>query len=103
MLREGLQETEARVVIEKALVKDSLDEALAADCRSLLEQMVDIRFKKGPQGKDQRDPFAFEGGHAGSTFGRPAHTWGVADYPEWMALTARLFDLAGKVQQIQQR
>ena len=102
MLREGLQETEARVVIEKALVKDSLDETLASDCRALLERMIDIRFKKGPQREDQRDPFAFEGGHAGSTFGRPAHTWGAADYPEWMALTARLFELASKVQQAEQ-
>ncbi len=97
MLREGLQETEARIQIEKALVNGDVSGDLAETCRSLLQEMIDIRFQKKADGGGD-GAYGFSGGHAGSTLGAPSHTWGVAPYPTWIELTARLFDLAGQVQ-----
>ena len=87
MLREGLQETEARVVIERALLGGTLDDDLAGRCRAFLAQMIDVRFKGGK----------FTGGHAGSSLGAPGHMWGTLEYPAWQEATARLFNLTGEV------
>ncbi len=97
MLREGLQETEARAQIEKALMNGDVAGEFAATCRAFLQQTIDIRFQKKADAAG-KDPYGFTGGHAGSTLGAPSHTWGFAPYPRWIELTGRLYDLAGQVQ-----
>ena len=87
MLREGLQECEARIVIEKAVVGKKVTGDLARRSRALLEEMVSVRFQSGK----------FRGGHAGGNLGRADRMWGVAPYPRWQDATAKLFDLAGEV------
>ncbi len=86
MLREGLQEAEARVVVERALVGGGLEKALVEEARELLTVMFNNRFRDG----------GFSSG-AYQMLGRPEHMWGVAPYPEWMHLTSRLYDLAARV------
>ena len=85
MLREGIQECEARIALEMALVEGSIDAALAQRCSELIAERIRVRRRDG----------AFGGvGHG------PEETisrlWGVA--PDWQELTARLFELAGRVQ-----
>ncbi len=87
MLREGLQEMEARAVVERALVEDTLDEKTAEEARELLTEMFLRRFRNG----------IFTGGHAGNTLGRADHMWGFAPYPDWMNLNARLFEMAAGI------
>ncbi len=87
MLREGLQETEARVVVERALVEGDLPPALAEEARALLTEMFRHRWKTwtnlGYATAKVRTSISF--------------LWGVAPYPEWMRLTARLYNMAGRV------
>jgi len=88
MLREGLQEAEARVALERAVVVGAVTGEPAERCKGLLKEMFAVRYKGGE----------FAGGHAGSSLGAPNHMWGVHDYPEWLDFASRLFDLAGQVQ-----
>jgi hypothetical protein len=91
MFREGLQEAEARLVIEKALVAGRVEGPVADAARAELEKQIDIRFRQGE----------FKGGHAGGNLGKPERMWGFAPYPEWQANTLRLFEQAAAVAQSQ--
>ncbi len=74
-LREGLQEAEARIFIEKALAAGKLDGALARKCRALLDRRVTLcRIKH-----EDRSPTRF-------TFGRG-----------WRERSAGLYRLAAEV------
>jgi len=85
MLREGMQECEARIAIEKALVARRLPADLAAECAALLAERIRAREKDGH--------FTASHGAKPSTLG--ARLWGVAK--DWRELTGRLFELAGRV------
>ncbi len=89
MLREGLQETEARVVVERALVEGFLPEALAEEARALLAEMYQHRWRTWTN-----QGFATRNVRTSNSF-----LWGVAPYPEWIHLTARLYDMAARVEQ----
>ncbi len=84
MLREGFQETEARITIEKALVGNKIGGALAENCRSLLAERMKVLWLNGK-------------------FARSNNQWqrgGMHDYQvaeDWQDSAARLFDLAGEV------
>jgi hypothetical protein len=88
MLREGVQEAEARIVIAGALAREDAEETLGADlakrCRDLLDQRRAARGGFGPA----------RGGAP-----RPA----ARDLPEaqvscdWLGLTAGLYAAAGEV------
>jgi hypothetical protein len=84
MLREGMQECEARIAIEKALVAEELPADLAARCVALLTERIKAREKDGE----------FNPSHGARPKGLDARLWGVA--PNWWELTRRLFDLAGR-------
>jgi hypothetical protein len=90
MLREGFQETEARVAIEKALVGGALDDALAAECRDLLVERMNVMWKNGRFAESNSQ--WQKGGW---------HDYGMA--PDWQTSTARLFRLAGAVARSQGR
>ncbi len=92
-VREGLQDTEARLVVERALAEDALPESLAEEARALLMEMMEVRY-----GGRTDEGYAFSGGHAGSTLGRPGHTWRMAEYPRWQEMLVELFALADRVQ-----
>ncbi len=82
MLRQGLQEAEARVVIERALAGGGLDDALADEARELLTVLYNIRFREGRfSGRGN-----LSSGHLGA-----------AEYPRWIELTSRLYDMAGRL------
>jgi hypothetical protein len=85
MLREGMQELEARIVIERALMDGRLSGALEQRCRQHLRRRLQVREKN----------FTFKGGHPGNTLGTESRLWGVG--PDWQDLTAELFNLAGQV------
>ena len=87
MLREGIQECEARITIEKALVANSLPGPLAEECRGLLLERIRARLKDGRvEVRWPKDP------------ARPPEPtdvlWGLP--PDWQDSTARLFELAGR-------
>jgi len=85
MMREGVQECEARILIEKALRSDRIGGALADACAALLDERLKARLKSG----------RFVDGHGSKVKDLTSRLWGVA--PNWHDLTARLFDLAAKV------
>ncbi|MHC4562898.1 MAG: glycoside hydrolase domain-containing protein [Planctomycetota bacterium] len=85
MLREGMQECEARIAIEKALQAGRLGGGLEQRCRQLLRRRLQVREKNA----------TFKGGHSGNTLGTEDRLWGVA--PNWQDMTAELFNLAGQV------
>jgi len=86
MLREGLQECQARVFIEKALRSGKLPPELADRCVALLKERLLVRVKNGAfeQYGYRKDPNDYQ-----------HRLWGVAD--DWQGLTARLFDVAADV------
>ena len=84
MLREGLQECEARITIEKALVAGTVKGDIAKQCREFLAARLRIR----------ENDWKFKGGHPGNTLGAEDRLWGVAT--NWQDNTARLFELAAK-------
>jgi len=88
MLREGIQECEARIAIEKALARGGVPPDLERRCRDLLTERIEVRFKEGTWGDV---PYQAPNPE------REVYTrlWGIA--PNWQDLTARLFDLAGEV------
>ncbi len=90
MLREGMQETEARTLIEKALVGERITGRLADECKALLAERIQALTKHGK----------FNPGHgeAGQTL--TTRLWGVPD--DWQGSALRLFNLAGAVTQAAQ-
>ncbi len=78
MLREGLQETEARVQVERALAEGRLDGALEEEAKELLTTLFNIRYWHDREG-------------------RFSTIWGVAEYPRWIDLTSQLYDMAARV------
>ena len=89
MLREGLQETEARVFLERALREGSLDESLAAEVRGLLTELYNIRYHGGS--------YNHGGPHVSTRRGANFVLFGRADYPQWIDLTSKLYDTAARV------
>ena len=87
MLREGLQECEARIVIEKALLQRTIAPSLEKRCRDLLRQRLAIRERNA----------TFKGGSAGNVLGSKDRLWGISE--NWPDSTAQLFNLAGQVNQ----
>ncbi len=85
MLREGLQECEARIAIEKALVAGDLGDDLARRCTDLLKERVRIRTKDGAFAQ-----YGYREDHSDYMH----RIWGVA--PDWQDLAERLFNLAGE-------
>ena len=84
MLREGLQECEARIALEKALAAGAVPEDMSAAARALLAERIKVRTKGG----------TVIGGHTGNKLAAEKHLWGVA--PDWQDSAAKLFDMAGK-------
>ena len=84
MLREGIQEHQARFAIEKALIEEAVEGETAASARAFLEKQVEIRFQGGE----------FKGGHAGGNLGKPKRMWAFAPYPAWQTNALRLFEHA---------
>jgi len=84
MLREGMQETEARVAIEKALAAGALPADLADRCRAHLLERMKVQWKDGQFARSNSQ--WQKGGW---------HDYGIAE--NWQDSTARLFDLAGQV------
>ena len=88
MLREGMQETEARIVIEKALEAGNLPAELAEECRTHLLERAKIKWKEGEFARSNAQ--WQKGGW---------HDYGIPE--NWRESSARLFDLAGKVAALQ--
>jgi hypothetical protein len=86
MLREGLQECEARIGIEQALAGGKVKGDLERRCRDLLRRRLKTREADG----------RFKGGHAGDTIGAAENRWGVP--PDWRASALELFNLAAECQ-----
>ena len=89
MLLEGLQETEARIVLEKALKRDRLPDSLRQECEALLEHRTAVRTRSGD---------VILGRYRGG--GNTEHEiytrlWAVA--PNWQNDTLALFELAVRV------
>jgi hypothetical protein len=87
MLREGLQECEARITIERALLghPDALEEPLRRECVDFLGRRIKVISRSGR--------WEFYGGLG---YGQSNTHWGVAE--DWRAMTATLFQLAARVQ-----
>lgn len=84
MLREGLQETEARIEIEKAIAGKQLPAELASACSALLIERMNTIWIGGQFARSNAQ--WQKGGW---------HEYRVAE--DWQASTARLFEMAGKV------
>jgi len=85
MLREGMQELEARITIERALLGGRINGALAENCRALLIKRARTRWKGG----------RFIAGQGHSYRSQEERHWGVS--PDWQEDVAALFELAGEV------
>jgi len=83
MLREGLQECEARIVLERALIENKVQGRLAQECRALLLARIKARYKDA----------GFNPSHGATPTRLGARLWGVPE--NWQELTAHLFNLAG--------
>jgi glycosyl hydrolase family 123 len=86
MLREGLQELEARIVLEKGIMSQKLPEALDRKVRTFMKEYIRHLYVNK----------TFQGGHYGSTLGKKGHFFGVAE--DWQGSTATMFQLAGELQ-----
>lgn len=84
MLREGMQECEARIAIEQALASGRIGSALEKRCRDLLRRRLKIREANGK----------FRGGHAGDTLGAEENRWTVP--ADWQASALELYNLAAE-------
>lgn len=85
MLREGIQEAEARIRVEQALLEGTLPGELAERCTELLKERHRARMRDG----------VFSHSHAAHDDPFVSRIWGVD--PEWQQLSARLFELAAEV------
>ena len=87
MLREGIQEVEARVFMEKLLAAEKVPEPLAAECREFLMERMSVLWLDGK-------------------FANSNSQWqkgGMHDYrvpDDWQGSAARLFELAGAVARV---
>jgi len=104
MLREGAQETEARLVIERALVAKKVSAKMEKQCLALLNERIRWQEKAGTRGRSRKD----KRGKAMIKRLSPADRalvgeesdralWGHAPAPLWQDMTTRLFELAGKL------
>lgn len=84
MLREGLQECEARIVIEKALQADRISDKLATDCKQLLASRLKTRLRAGD----------FVDSHGANIQKVDDRLWGLPE--DWQASTRLLYTLAGR-------
>lgn len=87
MFVEGQQENQARVDIEKALLAGNLPDDLAAECSAFLVRRNDVR-SRGGQVFDKPETY-IQMGYDACLYGYPS---------DWRETTARLYDLAGRVQ-----
>lgn len=85
MLREGMQECEARIAIEQALEDGKLKGKSATAARTLLSARLKARENGG----------AFQGGHVGDVLGGRDHLWGIGS--EWRQSSKLLFEIAGEI------
>ncbi len=85
-LREGLQELEARIVLEKALNEKTITGKLETEVKAFLQSYCKALYDNGK----------FEGGHYGGTLGAEDHLFKVAK--DWQKMTTKLFELAGQIQ-----
>lgn len=85
MLREGLQECEARIVIEQALVAGKLGPQLAERCTALLKDRLRARLKDGR---------FHQYGYKEDTEDYQHRIWGLP--VDWQASTEALFTLAAE-------
>jgi sialidase-1 len=85
MLREGQQETEARIVLEKAVAGSGLPADLKERCTALLTRRREA-LRRGGQ---------FNRSHAEQGQTETSRLWGVPD--DWQDSALELFDLAGRV------
>ena len=86
MLLEGLQEAEARIVLERALASGRLDEDMSARVERMLVRRMAFRTREGA---------ILEGGAFGqreNPVGNYGLLWGVA--PDWRSEALELFELA---------
>ena len=85
MLREGLQECEARIVIEQAIVDGRLKGEARNEAVALLAERLHIREQGGK----------FKGGHVGDVLGGSEFLWGIAQ--DWQESATKLFNIAGDI------
>jgi len=86
IFREGLQELEARIELEYALMKKTLPAKLEAQVKNFMKQYIKNLYQNGK----------FEGGHYGGNLGMPNHLFGINK--NWQANTTKLYNLAGQAQ-----
>jgi Glycoside hydrolase 123 N-terminal domain/Glycoside hydrolase 123, catalytic domain len=86
MLREGLQELEARIVVEKGIMSKQLPKDLDAKVRDFMKDYI----------KNLYGNKTFRGGHYSGTLGKENHLYKVAR--DWQRSTATMFQLAGQMQ-----
>jgi glycosyl hydrolase family 123 len=92
MLLEGLQETEARIALEKALRRDDLAPELREEIGSLLARRIEFRTRKGKEHMGSR---RLKENRQDEIYTR---LWGVAK--DWPSETVKLFDLADRATRI---
>ena len=97
MLREGIQETEARILIEKALTDDALrarmGDKLADRCRALiLERQLACLRGLGIQPKTQKYGYIGDGS---AQFGKEGYLWFAES--GWQERSRKLFEAASEV------
>ncbi len=90
MLLEGLQETEARIALERALRRDDLRQELRGEIETLLQRRRRFLSREGRHGMGSRD-------YQGDARQAEIYTrlWGVA--PDWPAEAFLLYELAAQV------
>ena len=97
-LREGVQECEARIAIERALtderLKARLGPALAAQCQEMLDERTLIMWKSLSNLQMTGPGWANGTGWRWSA-GVSGHAWFVSS--NWQQRTAKLYELAGQV------
>ena len=92
MLREGIQECEARISIEKAIADGSITQELANRYAQLEVERLQVMLKEGGFGRGPD----YTGPEADKEI--KARLWGYS--PQWQDLAGRLFDLAAGVSQL---
>ena len=87
-LREGLQECEARIAIEKSLVAGKVAGPSLKECTDLLRERLNVRLLDGKYTASPGDYW-----HADKQTETDG-LWGAS--PAWQDLALRLFNLAGE-------
>ena len=86
MLREGLQELEARIMIERALLAQGVKGPAARNCTNVLLERLRVRLKDGTY-KPSPGDYAHKEKQT-----EMDGVWGIA--PNWQDLTKKLYDAA---------